>query len=158
MTPEPEETIEANAIALLDAAEPGFAVVGALQAAPDGVEKLSPLSCINVTADVASQNMDWTGPGCPCTYTLRVTVQVAYADDKNGALFRNTCRKVRGVFNALTGDGCAALSGDGFFCDSLLLDNTNTSNAAVGDGVSNYKLYSATVTGRFIPPPENEEA
>lgn len=161
MNPEPEETIEANAVALLDAANLDFAVVGALAPAPDGVEKLAPLSRVDVTADVASQNMDWIGPGCPCTYTLRVAVQVAFADDKNGALFRDTCRKVRGVLSSLTGDGCAALSGDGFTCDSLLLDTTNTTGVAAGDGVSNYKLYSATVTGRFIPPEpettENEE-
>ena len=154
---EPEETIESNAILLLSAANLDFAVVGALQAAPDGVEKLAPLSRVGVTADVASQDMDWIGPGCPCTYTLRVAVQVAFADDKTGSRFRDTCRKVRGVLTSITGDGCAALSGDGFLCDSLLLDSTTTSDTAVGEGESNTKIYSATVKGRFIPPTEPEE-
>lgn len=149
---EPEETIEANAVALLVAATPDFDVVGALQPAPDGTEKLAPLSRIGVTADVASQDLDWIGPGCPCTYTLNVAVQVAFADDKTGSRFRDTCRKVRGVLTSLTGDGCAALSGDGFYCDEFLLNSTVTADTAVGEGESNTKSYTATVKGRFIPP------
>ena len=52
---EPEEIIEAKVAALLAAANPGFEVVGALAAAPDGVEKIAPLSHIGVVADLSAQ-------------------------------------------------------------------------------------------------------
>ena len=41
---EPEEIIEAKVAALIEAANPGFEVVGALEPSPDGVEKFAPLS------------------------------------------------------------------------------------------------------------------
>ena len=148
---EPEETIEANLSALLAAATPDFDVVGALRPAPDGVEKLAPLSRIGVAADLASQDLDWIGPGCPCTYTVRVSLCVAFADDKTGSRFRDTCRILRSVLTTLTGDGCAALDGDGFSCDAFLLDSTQTSVESLGDGEGSFKSYTATVKGRFIP-------
>ena len=149
---EPEETIEAKIVAALVAADVPLEVVGALAPAEDGTEKLAPLSHIGVFSDVASQDMDWLGPGVPCSYNVRVAVHVAFADDKTGALFRNACRAVRGVLDALIGDGCAALDGDGFHCDSFILGTTSTVLETLGSGEGMYKAYSATVTGRFIQP------
>ena len=149
---EPEETIEAKVAALLRAANPGYVVVSALTPAEDGANKVAPLSHIGVVADVASQNLDWEGPGVPCTYSVRVAVRVAFADDKSGQRFRAACRAVRGALDALLGDGCAALDGDGFACDSFVLDSTATILESLGDGDGMNKTYSATVAGRFIEP------
>lgn len=155
---EPEETIEAKIVAALVVADVPLEVVGALAPAEDGTEKCAPLSYVGVAADVSSQDLDWRGPGVPCTYTARVSVRVAFADDKSGALFRDACRAVRGALAALTGDGCSALDGDGFNCDAFVLDNTSTALEAMGDGEGMTKSYTATVNGRFIPPQTNEEA
>ena len=149
---ESEETIEANIAALVESASPGLQVVGALAPSADGTEKLAPLSHIGVVADVASQDLDWQGGGLPCTYSVRVSVHVAFADDKTGALFRSVCRAVRGALDALLGDGCAALNGDGFYCDSFVLGSTSTILESLGDGEGMNKTYSATVSGRFIHP------
>lgn len=153
---EPEEIIEAKLVTLLDAAEPGFDVVGALEPSPEGMEKLAALSHIGVVADIASQDLDWTGPGNPYTYTVRVAVRVAFADDKTGALFRNACRAVRAALHALTGDGCAALTGDGFNCDAFVFNATATAIESLGDGEGMNKTYTATVYGRYKPPTETE--
>lgn len=145
---EPEEIIESKVVALLGAANVGVFVIGALVPAPDGVEKNAPDTYVSVFADVASQDMDWQGPGVPCTYAVRVGVNVAYADDKTGAVFRNVCRAVRGALATLTGDGCAALDGDGFRCDSFMLGSTETSQTYAGEAGGMAKSYNATVTGR----------
>jgi hypothetical protein len=154
---EPEETIESKIVAALVAANVPLAVIGALAPAPEGEEKTAPLSQVYVAADVASQDMDWIGPGVPFTYTVRVSVHVAFADDKTGALFRDSARIVRGALAALNGDGCAALEGDGFYCDSFTLDGTSTALEAMGDGEGMTKSYTATVKGRFNPPTETGE-
>lgn len=155
---EPEETVEAKIVAALVAAGVPLEVVGALAPAEDGTEKCAPLSFVGVVADVASQDLDWRGPGVPCTYTARVSVHAAFADDKSGALFRDACRAVRGALTALTGDGCSALTGDGFNCDAFVLGNTSTALETMGDGEGMTKSYTATVNGRFIPLQTNEEA
>lgn len=155
---EPEEIIESKVADLLDAANPGLAVVGALEPSADGTEKVAPLSHIGVFADLATQDLDWKGPGCPCSYSVRVAVRVAFADDKSGAKFRATCRAVRGALAALTGDGCAALDGEGFNCDAFILDTTSTTLGSIGDGEDQYKTYTATIHGRFIPPTNETEA
>lgn len=153
---EPEEIIEAKVAAILEAAQPGFAVVGALAPSAPGVEKLAPVSSIGVVADVSAQGLDWRGPGTPFTYSVRVAVRVAFADDKTGARFRDACRAVRGALAALTGDGCASLDGDGFSCDAFILDGTTTALEALGDSEGMNKTYNATVTGRYNPTTETE--
>ena len=153
---EPEEIIEAKVAALLNAANPGFEVVCALAPAAPSIEKLAPISSIGVVVDLSSQNLDWRGPGTPFTYSVRVAVRVAFADDKSGARFRDACRAVRGALAAITGDGCSALNGDGFTCDAFILDSTATALEAMGDGEGMNKSYTATVNGRFIQPTPNE--
>lgn len=154
---EPEEIIEARIVAALVAANVPLEVIGAIAPASEGEEKYAPLSQVYVVADAASQDMDWIGPGVPCSYTVRVSVHVAFADDKTGALFRDVCRVVRGTLAALMGDGCDSLSGDGFSCDGFTLDGTSTALETVGDGEGMTKSYTATVKGRFTPPTEPGE-
>lgn len=145
---EPEEIIEAQLVAALSAAVPSVDVIGALLPAPEGEEKVSPGTYISVFADVAGQGLDFTGPNVPFSFSVRVTVHWALADDARGASFRDTCRSVRGALSAFLGDDCAALSAEGFACDAFTLDSTTTSfdtDAAGGWA----KAYSATVNGRF---------
>ena len=155
---EPEELIEAKLIAILSAAVPSVDVVGALSPAPEGELKQSPDTYISVFVDIDSQNIDFTGPGIPCTYSVRIVVHYANADDKSGAFFRDTCRAVRATFNPLLGDGCATLDGDGFECDSFRIAGTSTvpEMSSADGGMS--KTYKATVVGRYIEPSSNEES
>lgn len=148
---EPEEVIEAKLVALLVAALPDVDVIGALSPVPEGEQKLSPDTCVSVFADIASQDLDWKGPGVPCTYSVRVVVHYADADDKSGAGFRDSCRAVRAAIVPLLGDGCAALDGDGFSCDAFTLDSTNTSQDFAADSGGMVKTYNATVNGRYTP-------
>ena len=151
---EPEEIIEAKLVALLAAALPDVDVIGALSPVPEGEQKLSPDTYVSVFADIASQGIDWTGPGVPCSYSVRVVVHYANADDKSGAGFRDSCRAVRSANSPLLGDGCAALDGDGFSCDAFTLDSTNTSQDFAADSGGMVKTYNATVNGRFNPQQE----
>lgn len=151
---ESEEVIEAKLVALLAAALPDVDVIGALSPVPEGEQKLSPDTYVSVFADVASQDIDWKGPGVPCTYSVRVVVHYADADDKSGAGFRDSCRAVRAALAPLLGDGCAALDGDGFSCGAFTLDSTNTSQDFAADSGGMVKTYNATVNGRFNPQQE----
>lgn len=151
---EPEEIIEAKLVAILAAALPDVDVSGALSSVPDGEQKLSSDTYVFVFADVASQDLDWKGPGIPCTYSVRVVVHYADADDKSGAGFRDSCRAVRAALVPLLGDGCAALDGDGFSCDAFTLDSTNTLHDFAADSGGMVKTYNATVNGRFNPQQE----
>lgn len=153
---EPEETIESKLASLLSAANTGLDVFGALAPADEGVEKFAPLSHIGVVVDLASQGLDWIGPGVPCSYTVRVAVRVAFADDKSGARFQAACRAVRAALVAITGDGCSALDGDGFTCDAFIFASTVTALESLGDGEGMNKTYTATVNGRFTPTNETE--
>ena len=151
---EPEEIIEAKLVALLAAALPDVDVIGALSPVPEGEQKLSPDTYVSVFADVASQGLDWMGPGVPFAYSVRIVVHYANADDKSGAGFRDSCRAVRSALAPLLGDGCAALDGDGFSCDAFTLDSTNTSQDFAADSGGMVKTYNATVNGRFNPQQE----
>ena len=151
---EPEEVIEAKIVALLAAALTDVDVIGALSPVPEGEQKLSPDTYVSVFADVASQDLDWIGPGVPCTYTVRVVVHYANADDRTGAGFRDSCRAVRAALVPLLGDGCAALDGDGFSCDAFTLGSTNTSQDFAADSGGMVKTYNATVNGRYNPQRE----
>ena len=155
---ETEEIIEAALIASLRAVAVPLEVVGALTPAEDNAEKLGQLSQIGVTVDTAGQELDWQGPNLPCTYTARISVRVAFSDDKTGTLFRDACRAVRGVLQSFTGDGCAALSAGGFACDGFILENTQTALESIGDGEGSSKSYVATVKGRtyFTNPPTGD--
>lgn len=153
---EPEEIIENKLVTRLHDAVPTIDVLGALTPAFDGVAKRSPDTYISVFADVASQDLDWEGPGAPFTYSVRVAVHVANADDRSCRLFRDTCRAVRGALAALAGDKCNGLDGDGFFCSSFILDSTATSQDAAAETGGMAKIYNATVTGRHIPTTQEE--
>lgn len=154
---EPEETIEAKLVTALSNAVTEIDVISALAPCVPGEMKLSANSSISVFVDLASQDLDWIGPGVPCTYSARVVLKVAFSDDKTGALFRDSARAVRGALAALTGDGCDAVSGDGFACDAFILNSTNTSlDAGDGSGAM-VKTYTATVKGRFTPQTETTE-
>ena len=148
--PEPEETVEARLMALLAEALPDWTIVGMLTPASDGSAKFIPPTCVVVSADVAGQELDWRGPGIPCEYTARAEVRCANADDRTGETFRAACRTVRQALEALLGDGCSALDGNGFSCDAFLLPTTSTTQDTAGDG-SMRKTYEATVKGRFTP-------
>jgi len=145
---EPEEIIEAKIVALLADALPSVDVIGALSPVSDGEQKLSPDTYVAVFADVASQDLDWRGPGVPFTYSVRVAVHYANADSACGAGFRDACRAVRSTLVMLLGDGCSALDGDGFECDGFTLDSTNTSQDFAAENGGMTKTYNATVTGR----------
>lgn len=146
---EPEEIIEARLVAFLSEALPTVDVIGALSPVPEGEQKLSPDTYVAVFADIASQDIDWQGPGVPFTYSVRVVVHYANADSASGAGFRDACRAVRSVLAGLLGDRCAALDGDGFECDAFTLDSTNTSQDFSAENGGMAKTYNATVSGRY---------
>lgn len=153
---EPEEIIEAKLLAILSVAVPELDTIGALTPCEVGEMKLSEHSSISIFVDLASQNLDFEGPGTPCSYTVRIVVKVAFDDDKDGHLFLTATRRVRAALDALTGDNCAAINSDGFRCDSFMLSPTNTTiDAADGSGAMS-KTYNATVAGRYIPPTQEE--
>jgi hypothetical protein len=145
---EPEETIEAKIIAILATAVPTVDVIGALSPVSEGEQKQSPDTYISVFVDVASQNLDWRGAHVPFTFSVRVTIHYANADDATGTSFRDTCRAVRTALIALSGDGCAALSGDGFSCDEFMLSSTQTAMDTDADTGGMAKTYNFTISGR----------
>ena len=153
---EPEEIIESQLLTILAAAVPELDTIGALTPCEVGEMKLSEHSNMSVFVDLSSQDLDFKGPGTPCHYTVRIVVNVASDDDKDGSLFRDATRRVRAALLALTGDECAALDSDGFACAAFVLDSTQTSiDAADGSGAMS-KTYNATVAGRYIPPTQEE--
>ena len=97
--PEPEEIVEGRIVANLAAALPGWKVVGKLSPSPEGEMREVPDTCVIVSADVASQNLDWLGPGVPCAYRARVEVRCSAADDRTGRMFRDACRTVRAALS-----------------------------------------------------------
>lgn len=157
MTKEPEEIIEARLVALLADGVEDVDVLGALAPAQEGARKLSPDTYVAVFADQAGQRYYGDDTVVPCDYAVRVTVHVAFADDKGGALFRETCRAVRAVLEAARMEHCTALAADGFACDAFRLDSTQTEFDATADNGGMAKTYSATVTGRYTPPQSDEE-
>lgn len=157
MTKEPEEIIEARLVALLADGVEAVDVLGALAPAQEGARKLSPDTYVAVFADQAGQRYYGDDTVVPCDYSVRVTVHVAFADDKGGALFRETCRAVRAVLEAARMEHCTALAADGFACDAFRLDSTQTEFDATADNGGMAKTYSATVTGRYTPPQSDEE-
>lgn len=154
---EPEEIIEARLTELIAAAMPGWDVIGALAAAPEGRMKELPDTRVTVAVDVASQDLDWTGPGIPRTYTARVAVRCSNADDVTGGMFRDACRTVRDALRGLLGDGCAAMDAGGFSCDAFMLSGTETAQDLSADSGGSTKTYNATVTGRFNPQQETDD-
>ena len=154
---EPEEIIESGLISALSAAVPSLDVLGILTPCDPGVQKLSGDSCISVLVNIASQMMDWEeGAGLPRTYSVRVVLRVAQADDKTGTLFRDSARAIRGALCAFLGGGCAGLNSSGFYCDSFVLDSTESS-LEIGTETNTFvKAYNAIVTGRYIPPAETQ--
>lgn len=146
---EPEESIEAALCALLSA-NCSIPVEGAMTPASDGcVKRASADTFVSVFVDQSSQDMDFKGPRVPHSYSARIIVHYALADDCGGSEWRDECRVVRAVLESLTGDGCADLGADGFACDAFVVDSTTTSFEA-GDNPTNVKTYTATVRGRTI--------
>ena len=145
---EPEEIIEARMIAFLSAALPDVDVIGALSPVPEGEQKKSPDTYVSVFADVASQDLDWRGAHVPFSFSVRVVVHYANADDATGAGFRDACRAVRAAVSPLLGDGCAELSDDGFNCDEFMLSSTQTAMDTDRETGGMAKTYNFTITGR----------
>lgn len=154
---EPEEIIESRIVAQIVGAKPDVPVLGALAPSQPGTEKVAPDSHVSVSVDLAGQGLDWKGPGIPCDYSVSIAVRVAESDDPTGELFRAVCRTVRAALDALLGDGCSTLDGDGFFCDAFVLSGTQTARMAFGDFTQFVKAYTATLTGRFIPQQETKQ-
>lgn len=149
MNAEPEEIVEARVIAALREALPSVDVIGALSPVPEGEQKLSPDTYVSVFADIDSQELDWSGPAVPFTYSVRVVVHFADADDASGTGFRDACRAVRSVLAGFLGDGCSALDGGGFACDAFMFAGTNTAQDFSAETGGMVKTYNATVTGRY---------
>lgn len=145
---EPEEVVEAKVAALVAAALPSVQVVGALSPVGDA-PKSSADTSVSVFVDLAEQSLDFAGPNVPIRLSVRATVHFASADDAGGAGFRDACRAVRAALLPLLGDGCAALSADGFECDAFTLDSTSTSFDGDADLGGMAKAYNATVCGRI---------
>lgn len=145
---ETEEILESRLVALIEKAVPGAFVIGMMEPVERGVVKSAPDTHIAVAVDLASQDMDWTGPAVPCVHEARVSVNCSLADDPSGTEFRDTCRAVRSALCGCAGDGCASLSGDGLVCDAAILNSTAT---AFSDGDANdvlTKTYSLTIHSR----------
>ena len=145
---EPEEIIEARFVALV-AANVSIPVVGMLAPSADGTEKTEPDTSIAVTADVSGQSFDSRVANVPFSFSVRITVRAAAADDASGSTFRTACRGVRDTIAAILGDGCTAVSADGFTCDGVILENTTTGIDADAENGGWYKTYSLAVTGRY---------
>ena len=154
MMKEPEEIIESRLIELVQGALSDVDVIGALSPVPDGEQKLSPDTYISVIVDLSSQDLDWRGGNVPCSFSARITVHYANADDATGCGFRDTCRAVRAALFALTGDGCIDLNADGFQCDEFILDSTSTVDEMSEIG-GMAKTYNATLTGRITTRKED---
>lgn len=146
---EPEEVVEARLVARLSAALPSLDIIGALSPFGAGDVKQSSDTYVSVFCDVSSQDGDWIGRGMPRSYSARVTVHFSDADDANGAGFRDACRAVRGSLDPMLGDGCTALSGDGFRCDAFAIDSTETSIDPDATSGGMAKTYQLTIKGRF---------
>ena len=157
MSKEPEEIIEAQLVALLAAEITAVDILGALTPAQEGERKLSDDTYVAVYVDQAGQRYYGDDTVVPCDYAARVTVHVAFADDKSGALFRSICRAVRAVLESARMAHCTALAADGFKCDAFKLDNTQTEPDSSAENGGMAKTYSATVTGRYTPPQSDEE-
>lgn len=154
MMKEPEEIIEARLIELVQGAISDVDVIGALSPVPDGEQKLSPDTYVSVIVDLSSQDLDWRGGNVPCSFSARLTVHYANADDATGCGFRDTCRSVRAALFALTGDGCEGLNADDFKCDQFTLDSTSTVDEMSEIG-GMAKTYNATLTGRITTRKED---
>ena len=147
---EPEEIIESNIINTLSAANMPLEIIGALSPANRGEEKTAPISHISVACDLDSQDLDFRA-GTPFSWSVRISVFCSFADDASGALFRNTCRAVRAAIHHLLGDGCSAISDNGFSCDAFLMSSTSTNLYSADESGGMEKTYNATIRGRFTP-------
>lgn len=155
MMKEPEEIIEARLIELMESVLSDVDVVGALSPVEDGEQKQSPDTYVSIFVDLSSQELDWRGGNVPCSFSARLTVHYANADDASGCGFRDTCRSVRTALFALTGDGCSGLDCDGFKCDRFTLDSTSTALDQETDNGGMAKTYNATLAGRITTRKED---
>ncbi len=149
MNKEPEEIIEARLIELVKSKLDDVDVIGALSPVDEGEMKQSPDTYVSIFVDLASQDLDWRSNAVPCTYSARLTVHFANADDATGIGFLDTCRRVRSALCELMGDGCSGLDNDEFNCDLFTLDNTSTALDQESDNGGMAKTYTATIVGRI---------
>jgi hypothetical protein len=155
MMKEPEEIIEVRLIELMQSVLSDVDVIGALSPVSDGEQKQSPDTYVSIFVDLSSQNLDWRGGNVPCSFSVRLTVHYANADDATGCGFRDTCRSVRTALFVLTGDGCEGLNADGFKCDQFTLDSTSTALDQESENGGMDKTYNATLTGRITTRKED---
>ena len=157
MTREPEEIIEAALVETLSSALSAAslttaapAVLGALSPVAEGAVKSADDSFVSVFVDLTEQPLDWIGATIPLTFSARVVVHFANADEPSGEGFRNLCRAVRSALLPLLGDGCENLTTTLFACDSVTLDNTSTSLDADAESGGLSKTYTLSIAGRVI--------
>lgn len=148
---EPEEIVERNLVAIIAAIVTDIPVEGVLTPAAEGEVKVSHDTFINVTIDEKEQTVDQASDTTMFEFAAKVTVHFAFADDKSGHDFRDTCRKVRHALKTVLGDGCALLNGDGFEADGFMLGETNTDEEGDDDSPGMQKTYNATISGRTTP-------
>jgi len=149
---EPEEIVEVALCSALSAVCT-LPVQGAMTpATPGKVKHLEGDSCVTVTVDLSSQDMDTPAPAMFLTLSATIGVHYALCDDADGSSYRDECRRVRATLLALTGDGCSALSSAGVLdVDSFILGSTSTTFEA-GDAPTNTKTYTATLNVRAATP------
>lgn len=152
-----EEIIEQKIVEAI-AAVVSIPVDGLLTPAPEGVAKFLPGSNISVAVDLDGQQADRRGPGSTFAWLVQVVVRVDRSADKNGALFAETCRRVKRVLLDRTGDLCAALSEATaqLYCDGFMLGATQTRLDDSTDGGSVVKVFTANLTGRHNTNPRTE--
>ena len=85
---EPEEIIEELMVGVLSNALPDIDTIGALSPVPEGEQKKSADTYIAVFVDLEEPLNAFKSPLMPCTYSLRITVHYANADD---TIRRNFC-------------------------------------------------------------------
>lgn len=146
---EPEEIIEELMVEVLSNALPDIDTIGALSPVPEGEQKKSADTYIAVFVDFEEPLNAYKSPLMPCTYSLRITVHYANADDATGAEFRDTCRAVRNVITSFCGDKCVNMNGNGFECDDFGLTNTQTALDQDADIGGIAKTYTVSLTGRI---------
>lgn len=156
VTEEPEERIERALLDIL-ASVCTIRVDGALAPVEVGdVKHYTEDTFVSVLVDLASQDLDLSQPATFVTLTAFVTVRVSSADDADGALFRDECRRVRAALVSLTGDECERLGDDALSVDGMTLDSTSTSFESGDDPIST-KTYTATLHCRAIHNTNNEQ-
>ena len=150
MPPEPEELIETKLVAIIAQALPAFSVEGTIAPGLAGDVKTCDDSYVNVKVDQNEPLLHSKTPLTPTSYAVTVAVHCTFADDKDGNLFRDTCRKVRDALNHLQGDGCALVTSEAWRCDDFVIDSTKTDLEESESGEGMVKNYNCTIWGKAL--------